>query len=122
MQFDKLVKAIESFKQAGTKQSWLKDNHFTYENDYLSVIKIESSNVAGGDKVNKGKQWSIIFYPKKDFSKLQNWHKLKCYFTDSIKITNVRGATDGKCGIRLYKMSSDPTIKVVQDFLAYIFE
>ena len=51
MDIETLIAKIKSFKIAsGTKQSWRKDEPPTYENDYINLVRIDSSNAHGGSK------------------------------------------------------------------------
>ena len=123
MEFEQLIQKLQAFKSRDTSQTWRKDDKVNYENDYICLARIASSNVAGGASVNKGKQWSIIINLKKSFSGLPNWKMLKNYFARELNITEVnRGVHAGKYGIRLYRMSADPTDEIIYDLLDFIFE
>lgn len=57
MNIETLIDKIKSFKTAnGTKQSWRKDEPPTYENEYIKLVRIDSSNAHGGSKISQGKQ------------------------------------------------------------------
>lgn len=123
MKFNDLKEKIMDYKIGGTKQSWRKDSDFFYDNEYIRVLRIDSSNVSGGNAVKKGKQWSIIIEIKKDFQNLSNWKIVKTFFGDEIRITKVnRGECRGNFGIRFYKMSIDPTNEIIKEILDFIFE
>ncbi len=123
MKIDELIKKISLYKGKGTSQFWRMDKDYAYENEYISVKRLDSSNKAGGHKVFNGKQWSIIFMQKKDFSHLTNWQSLKQHLGEDLKITKVtRGRYKDCYGIRLYKMSADPSNEIVTDILNFIFE
>ncbi|HHT98988.1 MAG TPA: hypothetical protein GXZ79_02755 [Acholeplasma sp.] len=61
MKIETIIEKIKTFKTAnGTKQSWRKDEPPKYENEYIKLVRIDSSNAHGGSKVSQGKQWGFI--------------------------------------------------------------
>lgn len=65
MKLIELKDKLSAYKGGYTAQNWRKDNDFSYENDYIKVLRLDSSNVSGGSSVHNGKQWSIIVDIKK---------------------------------------------------------
>ena len=123
MDLEELKNKISLYKTGDTWQSWRKDSSMFYENEYIKVVRLDSSNVTGGSNVHNGKQWSIIIDIKKPFLHLENWKKLFNAYKYEIDITPVRrGINKGCYGIRLYNMSVDPTNEIIKSILDYIFE
>lgn len=58
---DKIFEYINCFRTGYTAQHYRRDISPVYENEYLKLVRIDSSNKAGGKDVVRGKQWSIIF-------------------------------------------------------------
>ena len=74
MNIETLIDKIKSFKTAnGTKQSWRKGEPPKYENKYIKLVRIDSSNAHGGTKVSQGKQWGFVVEQKKEFQSLNGW-------------------------------------------------
>jgi hypothetical protein len=122
MNIETLIDKIKSFKTAnGTKQSWRKDEPPTYENEYIKLVRIDSSNAHGGSKISQGKQWGFIVEQKKDFQSLKGWLLLKRELRDTLKVTPFRSAKFDWIGIRFYEMEKDPTNDIVIDILNFIF-
>jgi hypothetical protein len=122
MKFEELNQKLLKFRGSGTSQSWKKNEGFLYKNEYIYLIRIDSSNQTGGSIINNGKQWSIIIDIKKSFTDLPNWRMLERYYEDDIKLTPVtHGKNLGKFGIRLYRMAYDPTNEIIRDLLDFIF-
>ena len=118
-----LIKELETFKDKGTDQSWKKSYELTYNNVYIDVLRIDSSNRAGGEKVKQGKMWSIIVKVKKNFLSLPHWIDLCKHYGKDLCITPVKtGEFAGHYGIRLYNMSKDPTMDIIVKILDYIFK
>jgi hypothetical protein len=126
LEISEVLKKLEQFKEGGTNQEWVMDPpplSITFENDYIEILRIDSSNKAGGSGVKNGKQWGIIIEMKKDFRILPNWKKLKEGLGNDIGVTPVtKGQNSGKHGIRLYKMSKNMDRKIVEELLEFIFE
>ncbi len=117
-----LTNEIRKFKNNTTEQSWRKADALSYSNDYIAVLRIDSSNRAGGKSIKRGKMWSIIVDIKKSFEELPHWTALRAYYMDDLKLTPVeRGELKGKYGIRFYNMSKDPTEEIVLKILKFIF-
>ena len=96
---------------------------FKYENEYIKVLRIDSSNKWQGvpHQSDMDKQWGIILNVKKDFYHLQNFQNL--YSSIDIDVTPVtRGINKGNYGIRIYHMAQNPNEEIVQQILDYIFE
>ena len=123
MQLIDLIKELDYFKNKGTVQSWKMSDAISYNNAYIDVLRIDSSNKAGGSSVQQGKMWSIIVDIKKDFTSLPHWIDLCKHYGKDINITPIKtGKLTGYFGIRLYNMSKDPTEKIIVNILDYIFK
>lgn len=122
MTFEDLTKKILLYRVGRTQQSWRKDEELNYSNEYICLLRIDSSNKSGGNKIIRGKQWSIIIEIKKDFCNLPNWKKF--ITLDFVKLTPVKGKAKyaGNFGIRFYNMSQNPSNELVKDILEFIFE
>lgn len=117
-----LVDKIDTFKKAkGTKQSWRKDNSPIYENEYIKLVRIDSSNSHGGNNGLKGKQWGFLMEQKKNFQTLKGWIDLKNEFGSTLKVTPFRSPDFDWVGIRFYEMALDPTNEIVVNILDFIF-
>ena len=107
-----------------TSRRWSHEEKLlNYENDYISVLRIDSSNKWTTDKDSgfMSKMWSIIIKLKKDFSCLENFKALKTIL--SIKISPVtKGALVGNYGIRIYDMRQEPDSEIVKEILDFIFQ
>ena len=111
------------YKNGRTQQSWKKDLFLIFDNEYIRLVRIDSSNQSGGSSVIGGKQWSFIVDIKKSFLGLDSWRKLKLLMGDDLTVTPVtKGENAGKSGIRFYRMAQDPTKEIVEAFLKYIFD
>jgi len=122
MNIETIIGKINLFKTAnGTKQSWRKDQPPVYENGYIKLVRIDSSNAHGGSKISKGKQWGFIIELKKDFQMLKGWLLLKRELRDTLKVTPFRSSNSDWVGIRFYEMEKDPTNEIVIDILDFIF-
>ena len=118
----KIFEKIDSFRSGETDQHYRKVLSPVYENEYIKLIRIDSSNKSGGKVVKCGKQWSIIFELKQSFISLAGWKKLLNYYSNDIRITPVKsGALAGCYGIRFYHMTSNPTDQIIIDILNFIF-
>ncbi len=118
----KIIDKIDEYKSNGTSQFWVLAEEVDFSNEYITLKRIDSSNVAGGASVYRGKQWSIIIEIKKSFTMLKGWKELKNYYGNDLQITPVlKGALKGCVGIRFYKMSSNPNKEIIYDILTYIF-
>lgn len=123
MTFEEITKYIDSFKSNYTTQSFLMHNDFIiFNNEYITVRRIDTNNKTGGVKVKAGKCWSIIINLKKSFTHLRNWKLLKHYYDDDLAITEVKyGKLEGCYGIRFYRMSDNPTEEIIKEILRFIF-
>lgn len=121
---NQLLKNLELYKVKDTSRNWTrKDEEYSYNNEYVSVIRIASSNKWTKDPTHNYmlKMWSIVVDIKKDFTNLENYIKLKKAI--DIDITPVRkGKYKGYQGIRLYEMTKEPDIQIVSEILNYIFK
>jgi hypothetical protein len=123
MEINEILKKLEQFIGGETEQSFVMSPPFPFENDYIKVLRIDTSNKAGGREVLRGKQWSIIIKIKKDFKILSNWRKLKKELGNDLDVTEVtRGEYCGCQGIRIYRMSRNMDRKIIEELLEFIFE
>ena len=115
-----IIEELFNYKQGAAKHSWKKLEEFTYENDYISLVSIDSSN-KWISSTEMEKQWSIIFRKKKDFDNLPNFSFLKAQKV--LFVTPVKSGKNKGCfGIRLYGMKRDPDEVIVKKLLNYIFQ
>ena len=121
MTLNELNNSIEYFKKGETERCFLRVKDFiTYSNDYIKVIRIDSSNKWVSEN-KMAKMWSIIFELKKNFTSLTNYKNLCNEF--DIKITPVtKGMLKGCYGLRIYNMKRNPNREIILDILNYIFE
>lgn len=120
---NKLLKELKPFMVNQTNGSWTKnDNSFNFENEYIKVLRIASSNKWTGDKESgyMSKMWSIIVDIKKNFENLNNFQLLKTCL--NITITPVtKGKFKGYYGLRIYDMRQEPNDYIIYSILRYIF-
>ena len=115
------IKALlDTYNRSIMQRTWIKNkNLIEYENEYLSVLRVDSSNnwISDHDMV---KMWSIIFDLRKNFTSLSTYQSLQNVL--DIKITPVtRGQLTGNWGIRIYGMKVDPDSKIIKTILDFIF-
>ena len=128
MKSSEIIDKLNEFRGGKTEQNWTMEQpkysqFLEYENEYIKVLRIDSSNKAGGAEVQNGKQWGIIVEIKKAFESLPNWKTLKKEMGEDIAITPLtRGKNKGKHGIRLYKMSKNMNDDIIKKLLNFIFE
>ncbi|MBO5224418.1 MAG: hypothetical protein J6C23_07900 [Clostridia bacterium] len=115
-----LISRMRVYMIGETERSFADDQMAHYQNDYITLRRIASSNKWVG--VNKlTKQWSIVYLPHKDFTCLNNYRELKKHF--DIRITSVsKGDFKGCYGVRIYGMTKNPDRKIVKELLDFIFE
>ena len=117
-----IYEKLLSFKEGSTQQSWKKDLLFPFDNEYITLVRVDTSNKSGGPSVNCGKQWSLIIELKRPFYGLETWRSLEKYMGNDIDVTQVKkGVNNGKWVIRFYRMSKDPNREILESFLNYIF-
>ncbi len=123
MTTDEIYAKLLYFKHGETEQFWKKEPMIPFDNDYITLIRVDSSNKAGGSSVKQGKQWSLIIDLKRSIIGFDTWRRLKSKMGDELTITRVtKGENIGKYGIRLYQMSKNPTPEIVDELLKYIFD
>lgn len=88
----------------------------------IRIVRIDTSNKAGGSNVNQGKQWSIIFERPTDL-KLEDLKTFKDLQEKSgyIKVTQ-RVNYPNQYGIRIYNMSKNPDVKILGNVFDYLFD
>lgn len=120
MNIDQLKDLISTYDKCTTQRSWVMSGAIIhYSNEYIDVIRLDSSNKWTGDDTMI-KMWSIIINLKKDFTLLHNYRELKKIIT--IELTPVtKGKNKGAYGIRIRNMHRDPEEMIVRAILDYIF-
>lgn len=115
-----ILDRLSFYKEGETTHGWKSFQDISYENEFISLISVGSSNKWLSD-VEMDKQWSIIVKPKQDFSNLPNFMFLRD--KNIVSLTEVRrGENVGCFGIRLYEMSKDPDEEIIINLLNFIFE
>ncbi len=107
-----------------TSRHWTKkDEQYSYNNEYISVLRIASSYKWTKDPIHNymSKMWSIVVDIKKNFTKLENYIKLKNNIDIAITPVN-SGKYKGYHGIRIYGMTQEPDIQIISEILNYIFK
>ena len=95
---------------------------FKYENEYVKVLRIDSSNkwVGKPHDSDMDKQWGIIIEIKKEFTHLVNYKTLSSKM--DMQITKVcKGVNSGKHGLRIYHMAQNPNKEIIKQILDFIF-
>ena len=122
MLVENLIQKLQSFRNSGTEQKSLRDYPLQFENEYIFVRCVETSNKAGGEKIINGKQWNIIVDIKNPFVNLSKWRELRNKSASLIDITPVnKGRNKGAFGIRFYEMSKNPTDEFIKLLLEFVF-
>lgn len=115
-----IIEELLEYKKGAAGHSWKKLKGFSYNNDYILLVRIDSSN-RWVTPTEMEKQWSIIIDKKKDFTSLPNFSLLK--EQGLLTLTPVsNGVNKGCFGIRLYGMKKDPDEKIIKNLLDFIFE
>lgn len=115
-----IIEELLEYKKGAAGHSWKKLKGFSYNNDYISLVRIDSSN-RWVTPTEMEKQWSIIIDKKKDFTSLPNFSLLKKEGIITLTPVN-NGENKGCFGIRLYGMKKDPDEKIIKSLLDFIFE
>jgi hypothetical protein len=120
---NQIIRRLEQFRGGETEQNlvMIASPDFNFENEYINVLRLDTSNPHGGTGIESGKQWGIIIEMQRDFQLLPNWRALKERLGDNIKITPRRGYP-GQYGIRLYRMSRNMNTEIIEELLTFIFE
>lgn len=115
-----LKQTIDSFNNCQTERSWTKSKiMLNYENEYIKVIRIDSSNKWIGTN-SMIKMWSIIIEEKKDFVHLEKFFEISSVI--DIEITPVcKGELKGNYGIRIRNMKREPNAAIIKTILDFIF-
>ena len=121
MTISDLINKLDTYKIGQTEKSWkMQNQQINYSNQYITVIRIDSSN-KWLPNLEMEKQWGIIFEKKQDFSHLANYLSLTSKY--DIKITPVKTGKNAGCyGLRVYGMKKDPDPQIVTDILDFIFK
>lgn len=115
-----LIEELLEYKKGTCDRRWKKSQKFSYENNYIELISLDSSN-KWLSSTEMEKQWSIIIEKKKDFTSLPNFSLLKEQGLLTLTPVN-NGANKGCFGIRLYGMKKDPDEVIIKKLLDFIFE
>lgn len=115
-----LIEELLEYKKGTCDRRWKKSQKFSYENDYIELVSLDSSN-KWLSSTEMEKQWSIIIEKKKDFTLLPNFSLLKEQGLLTLTPVN-NGANKGCSGIRLYGMKKDPDEGIIKKLLDFIFE
>lgn len=120
MNLNELLLELSKYKEGLTEQRWTMDNYI-YQNEYIKVVRIDTSNKAGGSNVEQGKQWSIIFERTTDLF-LEELETFKMLQSESgyVKITPRKGYQN-QYGVRFYHMAKNPNIKILNKIFKYLF-
>ena len=119
MTLEEFLRLLNQYRNNNTAQTFSRID-FNFTNEFINIIGIDSSNIAGGGNVYRGKQWGILFtYTQNDFRQLQRWQKLEEEFED-IRITP-RRSYPGQYAIRFYRMSLCPDLNIINAFIEYLF-
>lgn len=121
MKFSEILEQLSRYKEGLTEQGWKKDD-FKLRNEYINVVRIDTSNKSGGATVKQGKQWSIIFERTTNLM-LENLPTYKELVQKSgyIKVTP-RVNYPGQYGIRFYNMAKNPDDKILNNLFDYLFK
>jgi len=120
MKSNTIIELLTQYKEGLTEQRWAMGD-YKYRNDYINVLRVDTSNKAGGSKINQGKQWSIIFERTtnlllEDLARYKELVQLSGY----IRITP-RIGYNGQYGIRFYNMTKNPDTEILNNLFDYLF-
>lgn len=125
MTIEEFIRRLAQYRVGGA-EAWIMNNTaplINFENEYIKVLRLDSSNKTGGYGNNNGKQWGIIIEIKREFRNLPNWIRLQEELGDDIAVTRVtRGQNCGNYGIRLYRMSRNMDREIIEYLLEIIFQ
>lgn len=128
MKIEELNNKMKKYLTGETDVRWTGSRYWNekevlfYENNYLKLVEIASSN-KWLDKINHkfAKMWSIIFEFKNPFTSLENFKIFKKQY--NINITPVyKGRNIGCLAIRIYNMKLEPDNDIVKAILDFIFD
>jgi hypothetical protein len=121
MKTDELLMQLNEFKEGFTEQS-ISMRTYRFTNDYINVIRIDTSNKGGGEEVRQGKQWSIIFERTTDqrVEELLTFRDL-AQRSGYITITP-RRRYPNHYGIRFYHMAKNPNTQILDAIFDYLFD
>jgi len=121
MKLDEILEQLSIYKIGLTEQRWTMDD-FILRNEYINVVRIDTSNKAGGATVKQGKQWSIIFERTTNLmlEDLPTYKEL-AQKSGYIRVTP-RVNYPGQYGIRFYNMAKNPNVKFLNYLFDYLFK
>lgn len=114
------VEELLEYKKGVCDRRWKKSQKFSYKNDYIDLISLDSSN-KWLSTTEMEKQWSIIVNKKKEFSSLPSFSLLREQGLLTLTPVN-SGENKGYFGIRLYGMKKAPNEEIIRKLLDFIFE
>lgn len=115
-----IVERINSFKSGSADRRWkMKDQELAFDNEYITVIRVDSSN-RWISSTEMEKQRGIIFEMKKDFTYLPKYKELAAH-CDIAVTPVVTGKNAGCYGLRVYRMKRTPDSEIFTEILNYIF-
>lgn len=120
MTLEQLKALLQKHNNGVMDRTWDSKQGFSYTNEYISAVAIDSSNnwVSKDEMI---KMWSIIFKMKKAIHFLPKYKELQKIL--SIDITPVRkGQNKGCYGIRIYNVKQEPNADIVKNILDFIFQ
>lgn len=123
IKIEELKAELDSFRTGSEDHGW-KQIPYWFENDFISCVRIDSSNhwISYSLKQMEN-QWGIIYRKKKDFPSyvIQNIQRLQSVC--GMKNTPVlKGENAGCNGFRFYGMKKHPNTVIARRVLDYIFQ
>jgi hypothetical protein len=118
---ENIFSEVQEF-MTGSIDKGFSEKTLVYDNDYITTVCFNHSNKWLGkpNESDMEKMWSIIYIPKKEFSKLNNWKQL-CNHFDIIISEVTKGKNKGCYGIRIKGMKKNPNETIIRNILNYIF-
>ncbi|MGX3045503.1 hypothetical protein [Helicobacter sp. T3_23-1056] len=119
MTLEQLESMIANYDSGTMDRTWDSRQDFSYANEYIIVVAIDSSN-KWIEENQMAKMWSIIFQMKQDICLLPKYKELQKIL--NTKITPVTSGKNKGCyGIRIYNMKQEPKADIVKVILDFIF-
>ena len=120
MSLDKLFNELNEYKKGFTDSRWFMMNHI-YMNEYINVLRVDTSNIVDAKSTIGGKLWSIIF-ERPGGLRIEDLvaYKKLVDKADYIEITPRRNY-ENQYGLRLRKMSKNPDFNIIVSILEYLF-
>lgn len=120
MNANEIKNMLDRYNSGDTNRSFVMGAPMHYQNEYIRVVRLDSSNKwIGYDDMSK--MWSVIFDKRKSFVHLRNYQELRRVI--DVEVTPVtRGSIKGFYGLRIRGMKNNPSEEIVRVILDYIFE